>query len=62
MKYYTVYDKKTETVVAFGNSKRCTEMMGLPSANSFYSIVHNARIGKNQKWEVVVEELEGDDE
>ena len=57
MKYYTVYDNKTDRVVAFGRAEECTQMLGLKSVACFYSIVSKSH--RRKKYSVVV--TEGDD-
>ena len=59
-KTYAVYDKKTDELLVSGNSKFCTRQLGLASVDSFYSLVSNCLSGKNNKYEVLVEEVEGD--
>ena len=56
MKYYAVYLKKNDQLLASGNSRECQRQLGLASRASFYSLVTNVKKGKNQKYEILVEE------
>lgn len=58
-KNYAVYDKKTDELLASGDSKFCTHQLGLASVKSFYCLVSRCLSGKNNKYEVLVEEVEG---
>lgn len=57
-KIYAVYEKKTDKLLATGNSVFCTRQLGLASVDSFYSLVSRVRSGRNNKYEVLVEEVE----
>ena len=50
--YYTVYDKKTEKVVAFGTARECAKQMNRSLA-SFYCTVSRNRSGKHHKYDIV---------
>lgn len=54
--FYAVYEKKTDKLLASGDSAFCTEQLGLKSVDSFYSLVSNVKRGKNKKYEILVEE------
>lgn len=59
-KTYAVYDKKTDRLLASGDSGFCTCQLGLASVDSFYCLVSRVLSGKNNKYEVLVEEAEED--
>ena len=58
--YYTVYDAKTDKVMASGNAIECAEalQMGLIS---FYGMVTRVRKGETKRYAVVVDNLKEDD-
>ena len=56
MKYYTVYLRKTDEIVAFGTSKECTEKMGLADVEQFYALVSKNRAGLQKRYVIVVDE------
>ena len=55
--WYTVYDVKTGAVVASGTSKKCAQMLGYKTTNSFVSSVNHARHHKPHKYEFFVERV-----
>ena len=58
-KYYTVYNAKTDEIIASGTSGKCAEMMGT-SLKGFYSIVSRTKDGKIKKYEIVVDRVKND--
>lgn len=54
-KYYTVYDSRTDDVLAFGESMQCAKMLGITHA-SFYSMTSRVRAGKCDKYALVIEQ------
>ncbi|MGN0830847.1 MAG: hypothetical protein ACI4NI_06065 [Candidatus Ornithospirochaeta sp.] len=54
--YYTIYLRKTDEVVAFGNSEECAAMMNR-SLSSFYCMVNRNRNGKQHKYIIVSEPI-----
>ncbi len=56
--YYTVYDARTDDVLAFGNAVQCAAMLGCASYQTFHSIVSKVQHGKHKKYSVVVEDLD----
>lgn len=57
---YTIYDARTDELMACGSAKSCASMLGM-SMSTFYTIMHRARHGKQQKY-VVLEEPYRDDQ
>ena len=57
MKYYTVYLRKTDEVVVSGNSRECAKVMG-KSVNCFHSLVSKTLKGKQNKYDVLVEDVD----
>lgn len=47
--YYTVYDARTDEVLAFGNATQCAATLGCANARIFHSIVSKAWHGKIKK-------------
>ena len=59
--YYTVYDARTDDVLAAGNAVQCAAMLGCPNARTFHSVVSKVRCGRVKKYVVVVEDLDKED-
>ena len=55
--YYTVYKKKTDTIIAFGTATECAQQLKC-SRNCFYSKISKNRLGKRNTWDVVIEFLD----
>lgn len=62
MRYYAVYERKTDRLLASGSASFCTRQLGLPSVNSFYCLVGRVRSGKNMKYEVLIEDISEEEE
>lgn len=56
--YYTVYNARTDDVLAFGNAAQCAVMLGYANSQTFHSIVSKVQHGKQKKYSVVVEDLD----
>lgn len=56
--YYTVYDARTDEVLAFGNAAQCAAMLGCANARIFHSIVSKVWHGRVKKYAVVAEDLD----
>ena len=54
-KYYTVYLRETDEVIAYGTGRECAAMMR-KSLNCFHSMVSKTKKGKQNKYDVLVEE------
>lgn len=50
-KYYTVYDVKTEEMIAAGDAKSCASQLNM-HPQTFYSTVSKVRSGKNKRYEI----------
>lgn len=61
-KYYAVYLRETDELIASGTSAQCQKQMGLASVHSFYSMVSRCKSGKNNKYEIYEEELDEEEE
>lgn len=57
-KYYAVYLRETDELLASGTSAEVTKQLNLASVNSFYSMVSRTRSGKNNKYEILIEDIE----
>lgn len=55
MKYYAVYDARTDELLAEGNSRECREKLGCSSMDTFYALVNRSRRGINKSYKVVIE-------
>lgn len=55
--YYTVYDARTDEVLAFGNIAQCASRLGT-SSQTMRSIISKVRHGKLKRYAVVVEDLD----
>ncbi len=55
-KYYTVYLRKTDEIVAFGTSDECTEILHLTNVEQFYALVSKTRSGRLTRYAIVVDE------
>ena len=49
---FKVYDAKTGKLLASGTSYQVAKQLELSSVDSFYSISHNVRMGKNRKYRI----------
>lgn len=56
-KYYTVYDNRTDEVVAFGSAVECTQKLGLKDLRQFYAFCSKTKSGIRRNHSVVVEDL-----
>lgn len=56
-KYYTVYLRETDEVIAHGTSRECAAIMG-KSLNCFHSMVSKTLKGKHNKYDILVEPLD----
>ncbi|WP_294146868.1 hypothetical protein [uncultured Clostridium sp.] len=55
-KYYTVYDERTEEIIAFGNASQCTAILGLKNTRQFHAFVSKTRSGLRKNYKVVIED------
>ena len=54
---YTVYNAKTDQLLAFGTVDQCVAMLGYSNYTHFYSIVSKVAKGVLKKYEILVEEV-----
>ena len=54
MKYYTIYEKNTDFLIASGNAKECAKQMK-KSLNGFYSCVSKNIKGIQNKYIVLID-------
>lgn len=54
MKYYAIYDARTDELLAEGNSRECREILGCSSMDTFYALVNRAKRGSNKRYKVVI--------
>lgn len=55
-RYYTVWNAKTDELIACGTAEECATVMGRSIAD-FHTMVSRVRSGKNKKFVVLVEDL-----
>ena len=59
-KYYTVYlNDKYDSIIAFGNSMRCCQMLGFQDLRAFFTMLAHVKIGRNKRYVIVTEDNEG---
>lgn len=58
-KYYTVYDRKQDEIITHGSAEECAKAMGIKQ-QSFYCLVTRAKQRPRGKYEVVIDEGDGD--
>lgn len=61
MKYYAIYRKKTDELLASGTAKECQKQMGFKTPQVFYCTVSRVYRGLSSKYEVFVDEDEADE-
>lgn len=54
-RYYTVYRKDSDEIIAFGTSQECTKALGLKNVEQFYAFVSKTRSGIRKNYVVVVD-------
>lgn len=54
--YYTIYDAKTDELLAYGDSFSCAKALGL-SMSYFYTMITRCRHGACKKYAILVEPL-----
>lgn len=61
-RWYTVYDAKTDEIVASGTSAQCARALGYKTTNSFVSGVCNTnKCGVHKKYRFFVERISRDE-
>lgn len=60
-KLYSVYLRKTDEIVAFGTARECAARLGM-TLSSFYPTVSRSQSGQQRKYEIISEEIGGDDD
>ncbi len=55
-KYYTVYLRATDEIVAFGTSKECTEKLGLKDVEQFYALCSKNKSGLHKRYVIVIDD------
>ena len=61
MKYYTVYLRKTDELVAAGTARDCAKVLN-KSLNGFHSMVSKNLKGIQKKYEIIILDAEDDEE
>ena len=57
MRWYTVYDRKSEEIITCGPAQRVAAVLGM-NMDSFYCSVCRSSTGKQRKYEYVVEQID----
>lgn len=60
MRWYTVYDRKTEEIITCGPAQKVAQALGM-TMDSFYCSVSRSATGKQRKYEYYVEDVDEDD-
>lgn len=55
-RWYTVYDRKTDKLLAAGTVEQCTAALGFKNSASFYQTLSRTRNGKSHKYRICVED------
>lgn len=55
--FYTVYDSRTDDILASGTAKECAAGLGLAADASFYSLLWYLPHRKHSNYVVVIEDL-----
>ena len=55
--YYTVYDTKTDEVLAHGNARECARQLNI-AENTFYRAVMDANRGLSNKYDILTDDFE----
>lgn len=61
-RWYTIYDGKTDEVIASGTAEHCAKALGYKNRTGFDQMLSRAKHGKIAKYRVVVEDKDPDDE
>ena len=56
MKYYEIYHKESNVLLAKGTARECRKIMGCSTIDTFYSLVSHVRTGRNNLYRVVTKE------
>jgi DNA invertase Pin-like site-specific DNA recombinase len=56
IEYYTIYDNRTDEVLAFGTAREIADKLGITRA-AVYIRVHKAMTGKTRRWAAVKEPI-----
>lgn len=59
MNYYTVYDIRTDEVLAQGTSRECARALGFSSMKCFRTMVSRAKAGRSARYAVVTDRCGG---
>ena len=62
MRYYAIYERKTDRLLASGSAAFCTRQLGIASIRSFYCMVGRIRSGKIKKYEILIEDISEEEE
>lgn len=54
MKYYEIYDAKTDRLLAKGTARECKRILGCPNINAFYMLANRSLRGINKAYRVII--------
>lgn len=57
MNYYSVYDNRSESIVAFGNARECSEYLNIKVGSFYYAISRQKRRKKEGRYTIIVEKI-----
>ncbi len=61
-KYYVVYSKHDDSILAQGNAEVCRKLLGFKTIYVFYSMVSRCNRGLTDKYEVCVIDSDEDED
>lgn len=54
MKYYEIYDAKSDRLLAKGTARECKRELGCSSMDTFYALANRSARGENGKYRVII--------
>lgn len=54
MKYYAIYDARSDTLLAEGTARECRKKLGCSSIDTFYALISRSHRGINKKYRVEI--------
>lgn len=57
MHYYTVYDRKTDEILASGTARECAYALDM-TMGSFYTAIARTRNGERQRYRFLIENID----
>ena len=57
-RYYAIYRKRDDALLACGSAERCTRMMGYKSLRTFTELCRRINAGLSSRYELYIEEVD----